>query len=424
MRRYLVLDATSLSLWRRGQLVRQWEIGALASNRVEGIRLCDGAVLVVESGCLQSVRVDPVALTSADKMRYRHRIVTQHTQDTCGCLSTVGNVQLVQRIEAAPGLPALLEWAEVQGVRFRRVRHAAQRAEVLQHYVTPGAEAALVGWHCGKERHLTVVLHGVVVWHRRLSAHAGTDVAFDETEAFARERGFFDSAVEVKRAWVGGDDVLADRVYHRAVGSELLRGSSASDRDVLESAAYNGLLDSALSDLRQPVLRSAWRQRAAVRSIATLSLAICVSALLNLWHARSDVQAYLIGSAEQQTHDLGITPNDDWNQVSEATRVRYELANQWESVPGASPADWRTTTYAVAMAMTARPDLRLESFHWRIANSRQELKLHLKRETGNTRLAEVLKLEGWTSMPIDEHTPDRDEALVPEPTDVALFWRD
>ncbi|MEM6984992.1 MAG: hypothetical protein AAF499_00505 [Pseudomonadota bacterium] len=393
MRRYVVLDHGEVSLWRHGRLVRTWDVGSLAAMPVSGLRVLDGATLVVESGTLQSVRVDMPPLSSADARQFKRRSLEQHAADTCGFFRQIDGESFVQRIDSVPELAELLTWAVARGVRFRRIRHGAQRAEVVYQCLDRPTAALLVGWALDDVWHLAALARGFVVWHRRLTASEDPNDALRETELFALERGFFRTDTEITRVWVGaGDDTLSqvDHVLDLDQLSRALRLHQSGDADPMASAAYSGMLDSARSDLRPPRLSAQWRKRQAAHAIAVLTSTLSVCVLLNFWYARGGVWLQSASDLEEYRTTIGQQQLARQAVLVESLSSAFELSQHWSELPGAAPAALRATVEDVAEAMSSVPALELQHLKWHEADGHHYLAVTVSQATGSVLLEDNL----------------------------------
>ncbi|MEM9603560.1 MAG: hypothetical protein AAGA11_11905 [Pseudomonadota bacterium] len=407
-RRYAILEHDTLTVLGRGG-VRRWPVTALATDPGAAARACAGATLVVESGTVQSAVLDTAAVPPADLRRYCHHAWLEHTRDGCGSLQRVGEVQLVQRIDGASGLSALMAWAAQRRVGFRRIRHGGQRAEVVYRCLRSPPAACVIGWEGDACRHLAVVVHGTLLWHRRLHRAVVLSDAMAETHAFVQERRLVTADTRVTRVWVGpsADGDGAEQVVDPDELARTLRLVPARNAAARRSPELPVLvLDSARSDLRNPAMRSSARWRAGAHCAALVS-SIALGVLLSeAWRERAAIAPMAFGApTEADNSGLGTYPAAVLTAVQ---RDRWRAVQAWEHRPGGDVTAWHGAMLSAARAVSALPlGTQLLAVDWVADPPAQHLQLVFappsragsRLPTLALFLSDVLQRQGWGENP-------------------------
>ncbi|MEM7376753.1 MAG: hypothetical protein AAF460_04525 [Pseudomonadota bacterium] len=403
-RRYAILDDDTLAVFGRGG-ERRWPVASLHTDTGAAARACAGATLVVESGTLQSVVLDTAAVSSADLRRYCYNAWREHTRDGCGSVQRVAERHVVQRVDGVPSLPAVMSWAARARVGFRRIRHGSQRAEVVYRCLNAPPAVCLIAWESGGVRHVTLVVRGTVLWHRRLPPSIPLGDAMAETLSFAQERRLVSVDARVARVWVGVS-VEAGVAEHLVHPAELARTLRVQDADTAGPSSLPlglpvAVLESACSDLRNPAVRFCARWRSAAQCTA-LASAIGLGALLaEAWRERVAIESAFTGVAP--VLETGAREPESMLGPTSAQRDYWRVIQAWERLPGGDIALIDDAVQGTALGLNAvSPDLQLQRVAWVADAPTQHLSLTLSlpRETvrdraGLTqRLASVLQRRG------------------------------
>ncbi len=413
-----MLDSGALSLWRRDQCLRSWALSDIGAQWRPGVRPGDGATLLICSGSLQAAAIDLPPLSQRDRTRYLAQQVAHMADGSCGAVAFVDSDPVVQCVKDAPALVELLCWFSTHGVRFRRIRHIAQLADVTIRCLREPPAQAVMGWSVGGLSHLCAVRQGVTLWHRVLVP--GTDLgnAFTETIEHVGHQSLFDPGRPVSRLWFGEmaepsvpvDYHLEERSLMHALRRPVSREGLLTAPVLLAS-----VLSASHSDLRPAVLSQQWQRAVWVRGVTCGIALICALLTMPLWQFERARQ-HQLAVIERSVFTLDAVSSDQSNEFA----TRQWLAERHAEVRGQPITALSEGLVDIASSLSALPVLGLEAVVWRDTEIKELAALQVAVSTrapngwprAVSSFAENMAARGWTI------SSDLLKVLATEPADL------